>query len=127
MPKTFARYLALFIALIATSSSLSGLGSGSGAISVSNGTPIVQTFDSLANTGAGPFDVLIPGWYLEELGTGPAADGRYIVGTGSSNGGNTYSFGLAALDADRALGSVGSGSVSTVHSGAQLMNTGSGP
>ncbi len=128
MHKKLAACILLFTLLVVWSSSLRGAGSsGGGAISVSNDSPIVQNFDSLVNTGAGTFDVLPAGWYLTELNSGGAADGRYVVGTGSSNAGGAYSFGVAAGDTERALGSLGSGTVTPIHFGAQLMNTGSGP
>ena len=99
-------------------------GSGSGSVALSNITPIVQDFDTLSNSTS-PSGALPAGWYLTELGTGAAADGKYVVGTGSSNAGGAYSFGAAA-STDRALGSVGSGSVATIHFGAKLTNAGQG-
>ena len=66
------------------------------------------------------------GWYLSEIGTGAAADGANVVGTGSSNAGGAYSFGLAG-DTERALGSVGSGTVATISYGAKFTNAGTGP
>ena len=54
-------------------------------------------------------------------GTGAAADGSYVVGTGSSNAGGAYSFG-AASSIDRALGSLGSGTVTPIQYGAQFTN-----
>ena len=100
-----------------------GSSPASGAIAVINGAPIVQLFDSLASTGTS--NVLPPGWHLTELGTGGAAEGSYVAGTGSSNAGGAYSFGTTA--ADRALGSLGSGTVMPIHYGAKFMNAGSGP
>src|SRR5687767_8902982 len=117
----------LFTGLFASSSSIRAAGSsGGGAISVSNTTPIVQEFDSLTNTGAVPSNALPFGWYLAELDSGAAADGQYLPGTGSSTSGGAYSFGIAAGNSERALGSVGSGSVRPIHYGARLMNTGPG-
>src|SRR5262249_46246152 len=60
-------------------------------------------------------------WYLVETGTGAAADGQYVVGTGSSNAGGAYSFGAVSAT-DRALGSVGSGTVTPIQYGAQFTN-----
>src|SRR5262249_3725730 len=99
--------------------------SGSGAISIANSTPIVQNFDTLSNSTS-PSNVLPAGWYLTEIGTGAAADGAYVVGTGSRNGGVAYSFGAAA-STDRALGSLGSGSAAPLYYGAKFTNNGSGP
>src|SRR5206468_175012 len=50
--------------------------------------------------------------------------GSYVVGTGSGNAGGAYSFG-ATGSTDRALGSLGSGTVTPIQYGAQLTNTGS--
>jgi hypothetical protein len=62
----------------------------------------VQNFDTLGSTGTS--NVLPAGFQIAELGTGGAADGAYAAGTGSSNGGNAYSFG-AGGSTERALGS----------------------
>ena len=99
--------------------------SGSGSVSLSTSTAMVQDFDTLSNATS-PSNLLPTGWYLTELGTGAAADGNYVVGIGSSNAGGAYSFG-AATSTDRALGSVGSGTVTPIHYGAKLTNTGEGP
>jgi len=120
---------AFFAAVIATSSGIQATGSsGANEVVLSNTTPIVQTFDSLSSTGAS--SALPPGWYLTEIGTGAAADGAYVAGTGSSNAGGAYSFGeiiSGVPSAERALGSVGSGSVTPIVYGAKLTNLGSGP
>src|SRR5215471_20573608 len=99
--------------------------SGSGSVAILNSTPIVQDFDTLSNS-ASPSTLLPTGWYLTEIGGGAAADGKYVVGAGSSNAGGAYSFGAASAT-DRALGSVGSGSVTAIHYGAKLTNAGQGP
>jgi hypothetical protein len=111
---TYGRFLPLLIAGFMAGSAilLADGASGSGAISISNSAPILQNFDTLSNSTS-PSNVLPTGWYLTEIGTGAAADGSYVVGTGSSNAGGAYSFGAAA-STDRALGSVGSGSVTPI-------------
>jgi hypothetical protein len=115
------------VALVATMASMLAAGSsGSGSITISNSTPIVQRFDSLTSSGNSPSMVLPTGWYLTESGAGGAADGAYVVGTGSSFAGGAYSFGAAA-DSERALGSVGSGTVTPIIYGARFTNNGSGP
>lgn len=78
-----------------------------------------QNFDTLASTGTS--QALPAGFQIAEVGTGSAADGVYAAGTGSSNSGNTYSFG-AAGSAERALGSLGSGSVSPIFFGGIFTN-----
>ncbi|MBE9049522.1 ExeM/NucH family extracellular endonuclease [Nostocales cyanobacterium LEGE 11386] len=85
-----------------------------GVISLSN--PYFQDFNSLISSGTGqPWEdtVTIPGWYA----TRPTIN----AGTGSSNTGSLYSFG-ATGDADRALGSVASGSTGTIHYGVRFFN-----
>jgi predicted extracellular nuclease len=125
MYKKLSAYIFLCVAVCATGSSMRAAGSSpdSGAIPITNSVPIVQPFDSLAVAGAS--NALPPGWHLIELGTSSAADGSYVGGTGSSNAGGAYSFGTTA--ADRALGSLGSGTATPIHYGARLTNAGSGP
>lgn len=69
-------------------------------------TPYTQNFNTLAKTGTA--STLPSGWILLETGTN--ANATYTAGTGSSNSGDTYSFGIDAAD-DRALGTVQSGSL----------------
>lgn len=66
----------------------------------------VQNFNTLPKTGIS--STLPSGWILLETGTN--ANTSYTAGTGSSNSGDTYSFGVDATD-DRALGTVQSGSL----------------
>lgn len=70
------------------------------------GTAFTENFDSLANTGSS--STLPTGWAIAESGTSGTVNGAYTAGTGSSNTGDTYSFG-AASSTERALGSVQSG------------------
>ncbi len=69
-------------------------------VSISNlGVPYTQDFNSLASTGTE--NTFLPtGWVIQESGTN--ANGKYAAGTGSSNTGDTYSFGTDS--SDRALG-----------------------
>ena len=69
-------------------------------------SPVTQDFDTLATTGTS--GTLPAGWAFSEAGTN--ADTTYAAGTGSSNAGNTYSFGPAG-DPDRALGGLQSGTL----------------
>lgn len=103
----------------------SGTGEGTGS-GVGTGGPEVVThytenFDTLAFTGTAPSSILPMGWAISETGTGAAADNQYVVGTGSSNAGNLYSLGSTG-SAERALGSLASGSVAPVF-GASFTNT----
>jgi len=78
-----------------------------------------ENFDTLALSGTS--DVLPLGWALSE--TGNNANTTYTAGTGSSNGGNTYSFG-ADGSIERALGSLASGSLVSTFGAAFVNSTG---
>jgi uncharacterized protein (TIGR03382 family) len=80
-----------------------------------------QNFDSLANTGTS--STMPVGWAFSESGTG--ANTIYTAGTGSSNAGDTYSFGSATAPTDRALGGLLSGSVVPTIGASFTNNTGS--
>jgi hypothetical protein len=70
-------------------------------------TPVyTQDFNTLANTGTSS---VVPGEF-EFVEVGTAANTTYAAGTGSSNAGNTYSFG-ATGSIDRALGGLRSGAL----------------
>ena len=120
-----AHGLVLFLLLTGGVVALADGTSGSGAVSINNASPINQNFDTLSNSTS-PSNLLPSGWYLTEIGSGGAADGSYVVGAGSSNGGGAYSFG-ATGSTNRALGSVGSGTVTPIHFGAKFTNNASGP
>jgi len=95
------------------------------ALSYTSG-PYVQDFDSLASTGLDiPWtdEVTLPGWTEYSAETGYSGSGAftftvgvpntiadaYDADTGGSATGEVYSYGSAALPADRALGSLASG------------------
>jgi endonuclease G len=83
------------------------------------GAPLTENFDSLASSGTSftwTDNSTIPGWYSSRT--------SYTVGTGSSNTGALYSFGVAGVNpiTDRALGSVGSGGTGTIYWGVKLTN-----
>lgn len=88
-----------------------------GTISLTGFTPYTENFDTLANTGTS--SAVPTGWDFLENGL---AD-TYAAGTGSSNTGNTYSFGMTAAS-DRALGCLQSGSVFPVFGASFTNNTG---
>ena len=81
-------------------------------------TSYTQDFDGLAASGTAN-TALPAGFQIVELSDGAAADGRYAASTGSSNGGNIYSFGTSA---ERALGSLGSGGVAPNYFGGVFTN-----
>src|SRR5262245_8597233 len=83
------------------------------------GVPLTENFDTLASTGTGitwTDNSTIPGWYSTRT--------TYNSGTGSSNTGALYSFGVAGTNpvTDRALGSVASSGTGTVFQAARLTN-----
>jgi hypothetical protein len=85
-------------------------------VSLVGGPPPVQDFNTLAASGTS--STLPNGWYLAE--TDDNANSEYRAGDGSSNTGDTYSFG-AGTDSERAFGTLQSSSlVSRI--GAQLRN-----
>ncbi|GAB3098725.1 Calx-beta domain-containing protein [Lysobacter terrae] len=75
-------------------------------ISLGSGPAYAQDFNTLAASGTST--ALPSGWALRETGTN--GNGVYTAGTGSSNAGDSYSFGASAA-AERALGGVRSGSL----------------
>ena len=79
-----------------------------------------QNFDTLATSGTS--SVVPLGFGFAETGT--AADTTYAAGTGSSNTGNTYSFGVSGADTDRAFGGLQSGSLVPTIGGCFVNNTG---
>ena len=93
-------------------------------VSITASGTYTQDFNTLISTGTGTWanDSTIAAWYAQRTGTGTtiAAD------TGSSNGGNLYSFGSTS-SSDRALGSMGSSNAAAGHFawGVQFQNTSS--
>lgn len=83
-------------------------------------TPYQQDFDSLLSTGtANEFSTFPHGWLAFE--TGSNANTTYATSTGSSNTGNTFSFGS---NAERSLGGLQSGSLVPTVGAAFVNNTG---
>ena len=85
-----------------------------------NGFSYTQEFNTL-DTNASNSNNLPTGWAIKETGTSDSANNMYRTGTGSTNAGDTYSFGSVA-NTDRALGSVASNSNSPSF-GARFDNT----
>ncbi len=82
-----------------------------------------ETFDSLDyeyNPGAYSFSSLPQGWFAHEDGSN--SDNTYKISYGEFASGNIYSYG-DSLSTERALGSVGSGSNSTLRYGSAWINT----
>ena len=81
------------------------------------GAPVTEDFNSLASSGTS--SATPTGWGFSESGTN--ANTTYTAGTGSSNTGDTYSFGT---NSDRALGGLQSGSLVPTIGAAFVNNTG---
>ena len=88
-----------------------------------------QNFDSLFTSGtAWTNGVTLSGWYAERAG-GTAAAGvipSLIIGSGSSNTGGVYNFGVSGTSGaalDRALGSAGSGTPGNLAYGVEFRNS----
>lgn len=79
---------------------------GPACVQLASNAAYTQDFDSLAATGAG--GQVPPGWAFVESDTN--ANASYTAGTGSSNSGDTYSFGVAG-SSERAFGGLQSGSL----------------
>jgi predicted extracellular nuclease len=91
---------------------LCGFGASASAqtIPLSGGT-YSQDFDTLSNTAGSTTNTALPtGWLLNETGGGARDNEQYAVDTGSSNTGDTYSYGTAG-STERALGSLRSGTL----------------
>jgi hypothetical protein len=84
------------------------------------GTAYTQNFNSLVSTGTGDSTKLPLGWLFRETG----GNSQYTAGTGSSNTGDTYSFG-ASSDSDRAFGGLQSNSLDPTIGAIFINNTGS--
>ncbi len=79
-----------------------------------------QDFNTLENGTATNYSLLPNGWAFEEFGTSASVNGLYRTGNGSSNAGDTYSFGATSAT-DRAFGAVASGTL-TSHIGVKFVN-----
>jgi hypothetical protein len=83
--------------------------------------PYTENFDTLPATGSATWtnNSSIPGWFHARTGTGTTI----VANNGSSNAGNLYSYGTGT-DAERALGSLGSGNaaIGNLFWGVRLQN-----
>ena len=88
--RTLSKAVAAIVVAGAIGLLLAGAGVAAGQASLSAiDTAYTQDFNTLASTGQS--DVVPLGWAFSELGTN--ANTTYTAGTGSSNAGDTYSFG----------------------------------
>jgi hypothetical protein len=106
------------ISLVAAASALCGVWTKADAAAVlTSDATYSENFNTLASVGTStvaPVGVV----FVE---TGSNADGTYAAGDGSSNAGNTYSFGPSGVT-DRALGAVDSGALVSTF-GFQFVNS----
>lgn len=93
-------------------------------ISITSGTmTYTQDFNTLSMDTASKSDLMPTGWSFAEFGNSASIDGKYRVGNGSTNNGDTYSFGTHGAS-DRALGSIASNSLSSAFGATFVNNTG---
>jgi len=110
--------------LVPLTGSPASAAAGSGSVSLTGlGTPVVEQFDALANTGTSNTTLPV-GWFLEENGSSAANNDAYAAGTGSSATGDTYSFGTSG-STERAFGTLLSGTLTPTIGASFTNNTGS--
>ncbi|MDQ3652947.1 MAG: nuclease [Acidobacteriota bacterium] len=98
---------------------------GTGSVSINaSGVPVVENFDTLADTGTANTTLPV-GWYLTETGGGARDNEQYAADNGGSNTGDTYSYGATGAT-ERAFGGLQSGTLIPVI-GAKLTNNTGGP
>ncbi|TKR29635.1 nuclease [Luteimonas gilva] len=85
-------------------------------------TASTQNFDALANSGT-TNALSIAGWSMTETGGGARDNEQYAADIGSSNTGDTYSYG-AAGGIERALGALRSGTLISTFGACFVNNTG---
>jgi len=90
-------------------------GSGTNSTIINNKDYVYYQDFNLFSTTAGTWtdNSTIPGWYSSRT--------TFLVGTGSANTGGLYNFGVSG-SADRALGSVASGTSGTIYTGVSFTN-----
>ena len=87
------------------------------------GVALTENFNTLARSGE-ENALTIPGWMISESGGGPLDNEFYQAGSGLTPTGDTYSFGSAASDTDRALGGIRSGALVPRWGVSYINNTG---
>lgn len=88
-----------------------------------DGSSYSQNFDGLANTSSATYvdETTITGWIVNSEEMDSNSD-EYFAGSGTSTGGEVYSFGTGT-DSDRALGYLGSGGNDFFNAAVRLVNT----
>ncbi len=116
--KVFSAITILALVLMALPMGSAG---AAGSVSLTTlGSAYVEDFNTLASSGTS--STVPNGWDFAESGTN--ANALYTAGTGSSNTGDTYSFG-ASDDTERAFGGLLSGSLNPTIGASFTNNTGS--
>ena len=82
-----------------------------------------QNFNTLDTASATSSSNLPTGWEIYESGTSATVNNQYKGNTGASNSGDVYSYG-SALNTERALGSLGSGTAKQYYGARFVNNTG---
>jgi predicted extracellular nuclease len=119
-----ATILALLTALLPAAITPVARAAGSGSVSLATiGAAYGQDFNTLASIGTAN-TALPTGWFLLEAGTSGNNNDAYAAGTGSSNAGDTYSFGAAASP-ERAFGTLLSGTLTPTIGASFTNDTGS--
>lgn len=89
------------------------------------GSAYTENFDGLSNTaGTTTNNLTLTGWFMTESGGGGRDNEQYAVDPGSSNTGDTYSYGSAG-STDRAIGGLRTGTLIPVFGASFTNNTGS--
>jgi len=121
-PKTVSPFalLAVLCALLLSSA----LNANAQCVSLTNGSgsTYTQDFNTLATSGTTNSN-LPAGWYIFESGTSARVNQQYAADTGSSNTGDTYSYG-ASGSSDRALGTLLSSTINSTIGACFTNNTG---
>jgi len=115
----FALFPLLFLGLSASSAIFPARAAGTISLGALD-TAYTQNFDTLANSGTS--STVPTGWDFSESGAN--ANTTYTAGTGSSNTGDTYSFG-ASGNTERALGGLLSSNLNPTFGASFTNNTGS--
>jgi uncharacterized protein len=120
-PKSVSPFalLAILCALVLSSA----LGANAQCVSLTSpGSVYIQDFNTLATSGT--TNSLLPaGWFIFESGTSARVNQQYAADNGSSNTGDTYSYG-ASGSTDRALGTLLSGTIAPTIGACFTNNTG---
>lgn len=128
MSRALSRFLVVTLATLLATGWLTAkpqpaAAAGSGTISITGTGAITESFDTLAVTGTAN-TTLPSGWFLNEAGSSGANNDAYAAGSGTSNAGDTYSFG-AGTAAERAFGQLLSGTLTPTIGAAFTNDTGS--